>query len=420
MLDVDSWDDCIETLDDAEAIIECFEDLRSMHASQLHEPVLFTAEDRELLNDCRKLSPRDFAATLLEELHRPLLDRLCGISPKGTVSAATPVHCLSPALHISGLTTQLKVLSANFTQLQTDLESLFETPTIRLRLRRQERRILHAKLCKYYMQHNPAKISDVPVLTAQWLGKEEELFAKLSDIYTPPLMQRLLSDDGLWPGDLCTYGDSEEQHILTEHEMGKLMEVMPQCATVGKVPMLLFSLRHHGASMMMLLHKVQGKGVTLLVIKSESNTHSNTNCSSERSSQPRVYGGYASESWKMSSNYYGTGDSFLFACEDAQCEGSNNESASNSGIDSDSNKSHQSRNVRSFHWTGSNDYVMFSDGGNLSMGLSDSGLGLVVDEDLSRSSLGSSDTYDAIPAHLQYPPGIGYTCVDLEVWGFVV
>jgi len=71
-----------------EAVIRIFAELRDIHASQLVEPVVFTADEKQVLAGLvDRETPAQFADALLaDESLACLLDRLCGIAPDGKVT----------------------------------------------------------------------------------------------------------------------------------------------------------------------------------------------------------------------------------------------------------------------------------------------------------------------------------------------
>ena len=66
----------------AAAVLEYFQAMRDMHASQLREPIAFTSEQLAVLAAVAPLAPAAFASVLAAD-HPGLRGRLCGISPTG-------------------------------------------------------------------------------------------------------------------------------------------------------------------------------------------------------------------------------------------------------------------------------------------------------------------------------------------------
>ena len=66
----------------AAAVLEYFQAMRDMHASNLREPIAFTPEQLAVLAAVAPLHPAAFASVLTAD-HPGLRDRLCGISPTG-------------------------------------------------------------------------------------------------------------------------------------------------------------------------------------------------------------------------------------------------------------------------------------------------------------------------------------------------
>ena len=70
----------------ADAVVEHFQTMRGMHASQLLEPVQYSDAERAVLAQLSSLTPGDFVAALAGQ-HPQLRDKLCGISATGQTEA---------------------------------------------------------------------------------------------------------------------------------------------------------------------------------------------------------------------------------------------------------------------------------------------------------------------------------------------
>lgn len=82
-----------------------------------------------------------------------------------------------------------------------------------------------------------------------------------------------------------------------------------------------------------------------------------------------IIGGFASSTWKVSSSYYGTGESFLFK------------------IDKESNT------IADYQWTSMNNFFMYSTEHQIGMGGGADGFGFIVDTDFRNISSKSCATY---------------------------
>jgi hypothetical protein len=137
---------------------------------------------------------------------------------------------------------------------------------------------------------------------------------------------------------------------------------------------LLYSTEKHGISINTMYAKVHEKGAMVIVVED---------------SKGYVFGGYASEYFRPSQRYYGTGESFLF-------------------------RLHPQIDV--YPWPNSNNFFIFSSEHFISMGGGDSGkYGLYLDADFATGTSGYSNTYHNKPlASSEF-----FECALVEIWGFV-
>ncbi len=136
-------------------------------------------------------------------------------------------------------------------------------------------------------------------------------------------------------------------------------------------------------SLEQLYRKVNGKGPTILAVKSLSN---------------EVFGAFASESWRKSNKkYFGTGEDFLFTSiypDDAKagCGG-----------------------LSLYKWSKKNDYFQLGMEESLSLGGGGGVFGLSLDSTFSKCSTGSCLTFDNKPLTSISP----FEAMRVEVWGFI-
>ena len=98
------WAECEVDTSSAEGVIACFEDSRDGHGSMIGEPVEFSVEERSFLAGLvRRLAPPAFAEELLSHANRSLLNRLCGISSTGKMTAERKEQLAEGAARIGWL-----------------------------------------------------------------------------------------------------------------------------------------------------------------------------------------------------------------------------------------------------------------------------------------------------------------------------
>jgi len=137
---------------------------------------------------------------------------------------------------------------------------------------------------------------------------------------------------------------------------------------------LLYSTEKHGISLNTMYSRVHEKG-PLVVVVEDSKGH--------------VFGGYASEYFRPSQRYYGTGESFLF-------------------------RLHPQLDV--YPWPNTNNFFIFSSDHFISMGGGDAGkYGLYLDADFAKGTSGYCNTFHNQPlASSEF-----FECALMEIWGFV-
>ncbi|OWZ18722.1 hypothetical protein PHMEG_0007151 [Phytophthora megakarya] len=135
----------------------------------------------------------------------------------------------------------------------------------------------------------------------------------------------------------------------------------------------LYSLTQHGCSLHTLLLKVHNENPTLVVVET---------------TKGEIFGGFVSEAWRISGNYYGLGESFVFAFN---------------------------AKFECYPWSCSDAMVMFSNEENIAMG-GGGGFAWCLNSDLSRGTSGCSTTFGNACLTTESEFGI----VNVEVWGFTL
>jgi hypothetical protein len=138
---------------------------------------------------------------------------------------------------------------------------------------------------------------------------------------------------------------------------------------------LAFSNYEHGASLRTLYHECGNIGPNVLIIKDSAN---------------HIFGGYASESWRLQPLYYGNCDCFLFTFHDTKST------------------------LTTYPATMTNEFYMLSDSSIISMGAGGNP-GLSVTEELTRGVSCPCETYDSeILGSEEF-----FRILNLEVWALV-
>ncbi|CAK4084241.1 unnamed protein product [Aphanomyces euteiches] len=162
--------------------------------------------------------------------------------------------------------------------------------------------------------------------------------------------------------------------ILSGANLSELNEVLPITCQLCKWK-LLFSNEVHGSSLNSLLMLCKGQSPTLLVLKEDNRT---------------IFGGFASDVWHTSANYYGNGESFIFRFTPLG-------------------------KLEKYSWSRKNNYFQLCNEESLVMGGGNS-FGLYLDADLVHGTTGKCDTYSSEPL----VPGENFACTHVEVWGYTM
>jgi hypothetical protein len=137
---------------------------------------------------------------------------------------------------------------------------------------------------------------------------------------------------------------------------------------------LLYGTQTHGISLNTFYTQTENKGPTIIVVEDK---------------HKHIFGGFASESWRIEPRFYGTGESFLFKL-----------------------KSPASSKSKAYHWTGKNNNFLCSRRDFIAMGGGNL-FGFWLDSDFYNGSSYESDTFGS-------PPLAGsedFIITVVEVWG---
>ncbi|TMW56564.1 hypothetical protein Poli38472_006574 [Pythium oligandrum] len=148
---------------------------------------------------------------------------------------------------------------------------------------------------------------------------------------------------------------------------------------------LLYSTDMHGSSLHTLLMMTKNQSPTLIVVKDD---------------QDNIFGGFGSDEWHRSTQYFGNGETFLFTF------------SPRAGVPTAHSGTVGSHFVK-YPWSRRNNYFMLCSEESLVMGGGGS-FGLYLDSDLSRGTTGPCETFSSRPL----VPSHEFNCVHVEVWGF--
>ncbi|KAI8982963.1 TLD-domain-containing protein [Pilobolus umbonatus] len=160
--------------------------------------------------------------------------------------------------------------------------------------------------------------------------------------------------------------------VLTEQVARELRPHFPTRYRISHELRLIYSLDQHGTSMSTLYRLTKNKKEpVLLVVKDAENN---------------VFGAYLNEPLKMGPRYYGTGECFLWKCDE--------------------------EHVKVFPWTGKNEYMILSDADFIAIGGGQGVFGLWINSELDKGYSQPCPTFDneALSSHPEFE------CVELEVW----
>ncbi|KAJ1463237.1 hypothetical protein M885DRAFT_504844 [Pelagophyceae sp. CCMP2097] len=226
--------------------------------------------------------------------------------------------------------------------------------------------------------------------------------------------------------------------IMSRDTVSSLEALLPQTLS-GSNWRLLYSLQQHGANLGTFYAKVQHDSKTLVVVQTAKGD---------------VVGGFNSSVWRPRTDYYGTGESYLFSIQrdsDSPCAGAARAARAAAVMDrhaaraatqndpldarpcaarpcaagaagvptADAAAAHASTahvraaRVRKYAWTGGNSYFMKCTETSIAMG-GGGAFGLLLDDDFTRGSTGRSETFGNAPLCAQEH----FPVLNFECWGF--
>ena len=138
---------------------------------------------------------------------------------------------------------------------------------------------------------------------------------------------------------------------------------------------LVYSLNRDGISMLSFFERCRHFRTTLLVIQDQ---------------QGSVFGGFCTETWKIHSSFYGTGENFLFTFKNG-------------------------RDPTVFRWTGVDDQFQWANDSSIGLGGGNRGrFGLFLKDNFYKGSSSKTSTFE----NEVLSKDADFVCAMLEVWGF--
>eukprot|EP00752_Nemacystus_decipiens_P008772 g7827.t1 len=165
---------------------------------------------------------------------------------------------------------------------------------------------------------------------------------------------------------------------------------------------LLFSTLRDGASYTTLYNRIKAEDPTFLLVENMKG---------------EVFGGFASSAWASGSQYYGTGECFLFKIDGERITvASDNPEGDDDSDDGAATKTLVEGEISAYGWTGMNMYLQYSDAEGMGMGGggADGSFGLFIGEDFLSGSTGRCDTYGNPPLCSEQQ----FQVSQVEIWGF--
>jgi len=161
--------------------------------------------------------------------------------------------------------------------------------------------------------------------------------------------------------------------LLTPDRLAKLHADLPRKLKSRKMN-LLFSTSEHGFSLNTLFRQLKDMGPNIIVLEDDKGC---------------VFGGFASDFWRVEKGYFGTGESFVYTCHP---------------------------HYRKFGWKGpsSNNFFLYADNNGLGIGGGGAGYALHIDNNFKYGSSNKCTTF----GNFGLSEEADFICVNLEVWGF--
>ncbi|KAI7873362.1 TLD-domain-containing protein [Mucor mucedo] len=168
----------------------------------------------------------------------------------------------------------------------------------------------------------------------------------------------------------------ESEVVLTEEIAELVRPYLPRRYRIAQKWNLLYSLDQHGASLFTLYSLMRDyDGPCMMIIKDADG---------------QVFGSYLSNPLSSQSHYYGTGECFLWKSSCA------------------------SPKIKTYPWTGKNDYMILSDSDYIAIGGGDGKFGLWLNSELEKGYSTTCPTFDN--ECLTFKPE--FECMEMEIWGF--
>lgn len=158
------------------------------------------------------------------------------------------------------------------------------------------------------------------------------------------------------------------ENLMTDEDANNIRTYLPITLQMRHWK-LIYDTRADGTTLVSFYDKTNDQGPTILVVKTDEN---------------EVFGGFASESWKKSSKYYGTGETFLFRCNP----------------------------FKVFLWSKKNNYFLFSRDDSIAFG-GGGRFGLWLDEEFSYGSGQECATFEGVISKEE-----DFKVYAVQVWKF--
>eukprot|EP00616_Rhizochromulina_sp_CCMP1243_P001016 CAMPEP_0118979612 /NCGR_PEP_ID=MMETSP1173-20130426/26369_1 /TAXON_ID=1034831 /ORGANISM="Rhizochromulina marina cf, Strain CCMP1243" /LENGTH=309 /DNA_ID=CAMNT_0006929883 /DNA_START=37 /DNA_END=966 /DNA_ORIENTATION=+ len=217
---------------------------------------------------------------------------------------------------------------------------------------------------------------------AQGREEEEEEGEQDDDLTRPDEFRQTLTESPKEWGKPQLLDSSD---IVNSEQVFQIESMLP-LATQGYRWKLLYSSLRHGCDISTFYSKVKLEKRTVVLVETLDG---------------EVFGSFSSMPWKVQVEYFGTGESFLFSF------GNNDRTNGGTG-------SFQS-DCRFFPWTAENNLVMMATDEFIAMGGGGGSFGYILEENFSRGTTGTCDTYRNTPLCSSSP----FEVTNVEVWGFV-
>lgn len=181
--------------------------------------------------------------------------------------------------------------------------------------------------------------------------------------------------------------------ILSDETFGLLESSLPS-GQRGYNWVLRFSLTQHGANYIQFFDKVKNDAPTYLIVETI---------------RGEVFGGYASSAWKVSSQYYGDGQCFVFHFGEQPGDKGLGE-----GEEDDPHCIHHFTSMTQYMWSGLNTYFQWTSDRSLGLGGGGGAFGLFLGDDFEEGTSGRSQTFENVPLCTRGD----FRVQNIEVWGF--